>query len=466
MSFGISLPSLSDVRNAVTNTVSGAASDVRDFGTSALRQTAELGRDGLDLGRRAVDAVASVDVREAAATVRAKIGEGTEAARDGIRTGVEWAGQRTHDAASFARDHVPGGDNVVSNAVRGAITLGENNARFGMGVVGGVAREAVGLVGTAGELGTSLAEMQISSEARAEYGKAITNGAKDAATATGSYVSSVAGDPSRLGSDLGNVAGAGKDWANGQLDRYEQAFRDGKGFETVGMDVGTVATYVVPVGGGPARGALTAGLRGGTEAAARGGAEAVARSGAEVLAREGGEAITRGGIDGLAGIARRTGASESKLQEVIDLGRDHRPPPAEYLSAERIAEHRAAFDGGASRFSLETNVDKYGLGQRDGTTFVMTRAEADQVLRAANGDVRALEQALGLPKGQLDGESLVRVDFPPEALDDLGVRMPSGNEAGANDQWLPGGYLPSGANEAVVDGGRASADQYSISTVN
>jgi hypothetical protein len=30
--------------------------------------------------------------------------------------------------------------------------------------------------------------------------------------------------------------------------------------------------------------------------------------------------------------------------------------------------------------------------------------------------------------------------------------MPSGNEAGANEYWLPGGRLPEGMPEAVVDG--------------
>ena len=476
MGFGISLPSLSDIGHAVRNGVTGAATSVRDFGSAAVAKTEQLASDGLDLGRGAVNAVESIDVRQAASVVREKISEGTEAARNGIKVGVEWAGQRTHEAADFARDHVPGGDNMISNGIRGAITAQEDMTRFSLGVVGGVTREAVGLVGTAGELGTTAMEMQLSPEASAEYGQKILDGAKGAAEATGTYIGSVAKDPTRLGGDVSHIADASGKWVGGQVDRYQQAFRDGKGFETVGMDVGTVATYVVPIGGGPARGALTAAVRGGTEAAARGGAEALARGGAETLARDGTEAIARDGattiahtapepLKGLSDIARRTGASEGKLQEVIDLGRDNRPPPADYLSAERIAEHRAAFDDGASRFSLQKNVDKYGLGQRDGTTFVMTRAEADQVLHAAGGDMRKLEEALGLPKGQLDGEKLVRVDFPPESLDDLNVRMPSGNEAGANDQWLPGGFLPSGANEAVLDGGRATADQYAITTV-
>ena len=34
---------------------------------------------------------------------------------------------------------------------------------------------------------------------------------------------------------------------------------------------------------------------------------------------------------------------------------------------------------------------------------------------------------------------------------DFNVRMPSGNEMGANNLWLPGGRLPTGQLEAVVD---------------
>jgi len=42
------------------------------------------------------------------------------------------------------------------------------------------------------------------------------------------------------------------------------------------------------------------------------------------------------------------------------------------------------------------------------------------------------------------------------------LRMPSGNEAGANDQWLPGGLLPDGMPEAVIDGGEIPPDGYRV----
>jgi len=31
------------------------------------------------------------------------------------------------------------------------------------------------------------------------------------------------------------------------------------------------------------------------------------------------------------------------------------------------------------------------------------------------------------------------------------IRIPSGNEAGANNQWVPGGYTNGGVPEAVMD---------------
>ena len=163
--------------------------------------------------------------------------------------------------------------------------------------------------------------------------------------------------------------------------------------------------------------------------------------------------------------AQRLGIPPAKVDEIVAAGRGNRPEPTDYVPAARMEEHARAFEGGASRFTLQGNLDKYGLGQRDGTTFVMTRGEADRILRETGGDPRKLEEALGLPAGQLDGSALVRVDFPPEAMNDLNMRMPSGNEAGANDQWLPGGYLPNGTREAVIDGAQATPDQYRATPV-
>ena len=105
------------------------------------------------------------------------------------------------------------------------------------------------------------------------------------------------------------------------------------------------------------------------------------------------------------------------------------------------------------------SLDKYGIAQSDGTSFVMPTSEVDKLLAKTGGDPRAMEQALGLPDHFLDG-NIVRVDV--EGAEDYGLRMPSGNEAGANDEWIPGGQLPTGISEAVIDGGKVNPDDISV----
>ena len=141
-----------------------------------------------------------------------------------------------------------------------------------------------------------------------------------------------------------------------------------------------------------------------------------------------------------------------------------RPHPSSYMSVAERNAHSAAFSDGASRFMTESNFNKYGIGQIDNTAFVMTKTQADELVSAANGNARAMENALGLPEGFLDNSNLVRVDIPNPHK--AGLQIPSGNEAGANSQWLPGGFLPDGKIEGVIDTGRLGAGDFSVSPVN
>lgn len=462
--FGVHIPSISDVKNAVTGAASTALHTTEDLGSSAVSHAASLGRSGLDLGRTAVDAVSHADVQKLGSAAVGSIGEAERWAESGIQTGVLKAGQGVHAAAEFARSHIPS-DDPLSKAARGLITAGETYTRFDIGAVGGVGKAAVGLVGSVGQLGVMAAEYQVSPGARAAINGKIVGGVEGAAKSVAGYADGVAHDPARVFGDAAHAAGAVGSWAKGEVKSAEQAIKDGHGPESFGMQVGDAATYLIPVGG-EVRAVGEVG-----EVATRGLAREMTEDGARTLAQAGGEVSAKGGVGtareltGLGDLAERTGSSEARLQKVLDTAPGSRPDPTSYVSSQRIAENRSAFDDGASRFALKSSVDKYGLGQRDGTTFVMTHAAADNLLAAADHDPRALEQALGLPTGQLDGSALVRIDFEPSAMDDLHVRMPSGNEAGANEHWLPGGFLPSGLEEAVLDGATANPDQYVISTV-
>lgn len=158
------------------------------------------------------------------------------------------------------------------------------------------------------------------------------------------------------------------------------------------------------------------------------------------------------------------GLSEEKRNEILAMEKGTRPDPSEYLSQEFIERHLEKFDDGATRFMTRDSLDAYGIGQRDGTSFIMATDEIDSLMAATQGDPRAMEKALGLPEGYFSSDSIVRVDIrDPQNYD---LRLPSGNEAGANDQWIPGGYLPQGTSEAVIDGAQVPVDDYIVTDMS
>jgi len=76
-----------------------------------------------------------------------------------------------------------------------------------------------------------------------------------------------------------------------------------------------------------------------------------------------------------------------------------------------MRQFAAQFDDGASRFLTQSNLQKYGPAQADGTAFGMTRKQAGKLLADAGGDAAKFEQALGVPANTLSNP-MVRVDFP------------------------------------------------------
>lgn len=79
----------------------------------------------------------------------------------------------------------------------------------------------------------------------------------------------------------------------------------------------------------------------------------------------------------------------------------------------------------------------------------MTKTGMDGILASANGDISVIESKLGIPPGAWQAKELVRIDIPTPR--DLNLQMPSGNEAGANPLWIPGGTLRTGQLEAVIN---------------
>lgn len=155
--------------------------------------------------------------------------------------------------------------------------------------------------------------------------------------------------------------------------------------------------------------------------------------------------------------------SSELTQETIDkiraIPHGERPDPSTYLSPEYIREHLAQFEGGATRIVPKKTFDAYGLGQRDGTSFVFASDQLEDLMRSTGGDMRLVEQAIGLPDRYLEGD-ILKIDIP--SPDRFGLRIPSGNESGANSDWIPGGKLPGGYSEAVVDGATIDPNEINI----
>lgn len=143
--------------------------------------------------------------------------------------------------------------------------------------------------------------------------------------------------------------------------------------------------------------------------------------------------------------------SPEKSREIISLPKAERPVPEEYLPKSYIQKHVASFKDGASRIVTRSSYEEYGIGKPDAgrTEFVLTKDNAMKIIGDANGDPKLIASKLGIPEEQLSNDSLVMVEFKPTEL--YSPRVPSGKEWGANSEWLPGGKLPKGDLEAVVN---------------
>ncbi len=165
------------------------------------------------------------------------------------------------------------------------------------------------------------------------------------------------------------------------------------------------------------------------------------------------------GLKGLPGKESNTGKvpngvplGQQKFDEILNTEKGLRPNPSDYLPQEYIDAHLAQFENGASYFVPTNSLDKYGrniLGMPDNTQFVLPTTAVDDVIRQSKGNIAELEKIMGIPNGSWQGKDLSIIDIHSTA--DLKLRMPSGNEFGANSEWLPGGRLPTGMSEAVIN---------------
>ncbi|ASA57881.1 hypothetical protein [Vibrio gazogenes] len=134
--------------------------------------------------------------------------------------------------------------------------------------------------------------------------------------------------------------------------------------------------------------------------------------------------------------------------EIVNIPHGSRPAPTTYLTDAQIEAHLSTFDEGAIRFTSREKVEQYGTA---GTSeaFVLPKKEFDRIVKDSNGNLRSIEKKLGLDQGYLGNGDTMAVYIKPEDIKN--IHIPSGNEAGANGQWIPGGYTNGGVPEAIID---------------
>ncbi|MFC3932565.1 hypothetical protein ACVR0S_09580 [Streptococcus dentapri] len=130
---------------------------------------------------------------------------------------------------------------------------------------------------------------------------------------------------------------------------------------------------------------------------------------------------------------------------IVGTPNGKRPDVNRVYSQDEINQHLSMFKDGivkvVSGERYRADLDNYGttIGAPNGQ-FVMPKSVYEKAVKASHGNPRVLEELLTLGPGSLGDTPKVI-----ESHDFTGLRMPSGNEAGAyQGDWIPGGYTKGG----------------------
>ena len=157
------------------------------------------------------------------------------------------------------------------------------------------------------------------------------------------------------------------------------------------------------------------------------------------------------------GVSPRNPLDDAQIDAILATPKGQRPDPSTYMTQAQIDAHLARFDDGAARLTTQANIDRFGVPGGPGGFTTSTAEMKDAIVEARRSfdtldeRVAYMEQRLGYDPGGIDIDTAVVARMQPDPLRDRGLRVPSGNEAGANDNWVPGGFTSGDIAEAVVD---------------
>jgi len=89
------------------------------------------------------------------------------------------------------------------------------------------------------------------------------------------------------------------------------------------------------------------------------------------------------------------------------------------------------------------------LGYPDNSQYVMVESEAFELLEKCDYNFSALCKQLGVPERWWTDQKIYLIKIDSEKAQNL--RMPSGNEAGIDKDWIPAGKHKNGFSQAVIN---------------
>ena len=160
----------------------------------------------------------------------------------------------------------------------------------------------------------------------------------------------------------------------------------------------------------------------------------------------------------------RVNIDDETRQMLINMEKETRLDPSDYISDEEIRRHIRIFEEEGVAKIISKEQLKYAeknyrgaIGPESGQ-YATSEVIIEKAIKASDGDPRKLEKLLALDEGSL-GENPVIIK--PKKIRFL--EFPSGNEKGANDYWKPGGYTSGGIPEVVVN--QFALGEYSVERV-
>ncbi len=118
-----------------------------------------------------------------------------------------------------------------------------------------------------------------------------------------------------------------------------------------------------------------------------------------------------------------------------------------------VRNHLEMFRNGGSKLVTKSYYDLFIEGAEyvgyNNELWLTTSKAMDDLLETTGGDYLLIKERLGTVHWPANPEPLYRIDVYNPLLHN--GRLPTGLEDAANSAWLPGGYLPGGQPELVID---------------